>query len=159
MLRYSSSNQIEIFEFEHPFEAELDAENRWVRLSKILPWDKLVVIYGRSLSKTKGRYGIDGRLAVGCLIIKHRLALSDREVIETLKENIYLQYFVGLRKFQKEGLFDASLFVELRKRMGNEQYDLMNQEIIKVSEEKTTKKKKGGGRTNSKEEDTTTGNS
>ncbi|HED36781.1 MAG TPA: transposase [Ignavibacteria bacterium] len=39
--------------------------------------------------------------------------MSDREVIETIKENIYLQYFVGLKRFQKEGVFDSSLFVEL----------------------------------------------
>lgn len=142
MLRYISPSQIEIFEFEHPFERELDKENRWVRLSKILPWDEMVGIYSRSLSKSKGRYGIDGRIAVGCLLIKHRLGISDREVIETLKENIYLQYFVGLKKFQKESLFDASLFVELRKRMGNEAYDKMNQSIIKVSEAITTSKQK-----------------
>lgn len=143
MLRYNSPNQIEIFEFEHPFETELDKDNRWVKLSKLLPWDELVRIYGRSLSKTKGRFGIEGRLAVGSLIIKHKLTASDREVIEMLKENIYMQYFVGFTGFQKEAAFDPSLFVELRKRMGKEQYDLMTQEIIKVLEEKTTKTKKG----------------
>jgi hypothetical protein len=144
MLRYKSPKQIELFEFAHPFETALDKENRWVRLSKILPWDQLVGIYSRSLSKSKGRYGIDGRIAVGSLIIKHKLGLSDREVIETLKENIYLQYFVGLKKFQKEGIFDSSLFVELRKRMGSQEYDKMSQAIIKVSETITSKKQKRG---------------
>jgi hypothetical protein len=159
MLRYNSTKQIEIFEFEHPFETELDKGNRWVKLSKILPWDELVRIYGRSLSKTKGRYGIEGRIAVGCLIIKHRLGLSDREVIETIKENIYLQYFVGLKRFQKEGVFDSSLFVELRKRMGNKQYDMMNQEIIKLTELKFTKKGKGKKATNGNKEDKLDGSS
>jgi hypothetical protein len=35
MLRYKTANQIELFEFEHPFETALDKESRWVRLSKI----------------------------------------------------------------------------------------------------------------------------
>lgn len=135
MLRYNSTKQIEIFEFKHPFETELDAENRWVKLSKLLPWDELVGIYSRSLSSTKGKYGIDGRLAAASLIIKHKLGLSDREVIETIKENIYLQYFVGFHGFRKEAAFDASLLVELRKRMGAAEFDNMSREIINRSEE------------------------
>ena len=149
MLRYKTTKQEEIFsrrdgspEFEHPFQTELDPENRWVRLSKLLDWDGLVRIYSRSLSSTKGKYGIDGRLAVGSLIIKHKLSLSDREVIETLKENIYLQYFVGFKTFRKEAAFDASLFVELRKRMGAEEFDKMSQEIISRSEEIIKERKK-----------------
>ena len=104
MLRYTSTKQIEIFEFEHPFQTELDSENRWVKQSKLFPRDELVGIYGHSLSKTKGKQSIDGRLAVGSLIIKHKLVLSDREVIETIKENIYLQYFVGSKDFAKKQL-------------------------------------------------------
>lgn len=141
MIRYTSVNQIEIFEFEHPFETELDSENRWVKLSKLLPWDRLVGIYSRSLSTDTGRYGIDSRLAIGALIIKHRMKLTDREVIETIKENIYLQYFVGFKSFTTQAAFDPSLFVELRKRMGADKFDEMNQEIISLSEKKKEKKK------------------
>jgi IS5 family transposase len=154
MLRQKDSNQLEIFEFEHPFEGELDANNRWVKLAKMLPWEEMIKIYGKSLSKDKGRYGIDGRLAVGCLIIKHRLNISDREVIQSLQENIYLQYFVGFQKFKKEPAFDASLFVHLRKRMGIEAFDAMSQEIIKISEgikqQKKSRKKGGKGETEGK---------
>lgn len=69
MIKYNPKNQIDIFEFEHPFEVELDKNNRWVKLANYLPWDKMVSIYSRSLSSHSGRYGIDGRLAVGALII------------------------------------------------------------------------------------------
>ena len=142
MIRYTSQNQIELFKFEHPFESELDKNNRWIKLSKLLPWDRLVGIYSQSLSSDTGRYGIDGRLAVSALIIKHRLKLSDREVIETIKENIYLQHFVGFKKFTTKSAFDASLFVDLRKRMGVDKFDQMNVEIIKLSEEKKKKPKR-----------------
>ncbi len=146
MIRYTSQNQIELFKFEHPFESSLDKSNRWVTLSKQLPWDRLVGIYSQSLCADSGRYGIDGRLAVGALIIKHRLVLSDREVIETLKENIYLQYFVGFKKFTTKPAFDASLFVDLRKRVGADKFDLMNVEIIRISEEKKSSGKKSQGK-------------
>ena len=119
----------------------MDPNNRWVKLSKLLPWEELISIYGKSLSSSKGRYGIDGRLAVGSLIIKHRLNISDREVISMIQENIYLQYFVGFHKFKKEPAFDSSLFVHLRKRLGSAAFDEMNQLIISVSERMKSKKK------------------
>ncbi|MDA3860177.1 MAG: IS5 family transposase [Melioribacteraceae bacterium] len=140
ILHYKSENQIELFEFEHPFGGKLDPTNRWVKLSKILPWEELISIYGKSLSTSKGRYGIDGRLAVGSLIIKHRLGLSDREVISMIQENIYLQYFLGFHSFKKEPAFDSSLFVHLRKRLGSVAFDEMTQLIISASERIKNKK-------------------
>jgi len=141
ILHYKSNSQIELFEFEHPFEGSLDSSNRWVKLSKLLPWEELIAIYGKSLSSSKGRYGIDGRLAVGSLIIKHRLNLSDREVISMIQENIYLQYFLGFHSFKKEPAFDSSLFVHLRKRLGSVAFDEMTQLIISASESIKNKKK------------------
>lgn len=159
MLKYTSTKQIDLFEFKHPFETSLDSENRWVKLSKIIPWDKLVKIYSKSLSSTKGKQSIDGRLAVGSLIIKHKLQLSDREVVETLKENIYLQYFVGFTSFQKKAAFDASLLVHIRKRMGKERFDLMNEEIIRVSEKIKSKSSKTSKQRDNKDEDDSKTNS
>ncbi len=34
-------------------------------------------------------------MVIGAVIIKHMLNIDDREVIEQIKENIYLQYFIG----------------------------------------------------------------
>jgi IS5 family transposase len=140
MLDCKRINQIELFEFKQPFETELDSSNRWVKLSKILPWEELISIYSKSFSGKKGRNGIDGQLAIGSLIIKHRLNISDREAIKQLQENIYLQYFVGFHSFKKEKAFDPSLFVHLRKRLGSEAFDEMNQSIILASERLKKKK-------------------
>ncbi|VXD22689.1 transposase (fragment) [Planktothrix paucivesiculata PCC 9631] len=35
-------------------------------------------------------------MALGALIIKEKLGISDRETVEQIKENPYLQYFIGL---------------------------------------------------------------
>ena len=53
------------------------------------------------------------------MIIKHKLCLSDEETDAQIQENPYQQYFVGLAGYQMEALFDPSLFVEIRKRMGH----------------------------------------
>jgi hypothetical protein len=40
----------------------------------------------------------DARIVIGAMIIKHKQKLDDREAIETILENKYMQYFLGLRE-------------------------------------------------------------
>lgn len=134
MLKFKSTKQLRIEEFKTPFELKLSSDNRWVRLSSIMPWDDLVKIYARSLSIDKGRESIDGRIVVGALYIKHRMNLSDRETIETIRENPYMQYFLGLNVYHPNRLFVPSLFVDLRKRMGLDKWDEFNKIIINRTE-------------------------
>ena len=42
---YISPNQLTIVGFETPFEQHLRADNRWVILAKLIPWDDLSPIY------------------------------------------------------------------------------------------------------------------
>jgi len=56
------------------------------------------------------------RIALGALIIKEILRISDREVVEQIKENPYLQYFIGLTSYRNEAPFEASLLVHFRQR-------------------------------------------
>jgi len=130
MIRYTAQNQLRFENFQTPFERNLDPENRWVILAGRLPWDEMAQIYFRSLSPDRGRPVLDARLVISALIIKHWLKLSDREVVQTLQENVYLQYFAGFSSFHPEPAFDPSLFVELRKRMGADKFDEMICRII-----------------------------
>jgi hypothetical protein len=54
------------------------------------------------------------RMALGALMIKEKLGTSDRETVEQLKENPYLQYFLGLSSYSNEAPFEASMFVHFR---------------------------------------------
>ncbi|NOY74535.1 MAG: transposase, partial [Kiritimatiellaeota bacterium] len=76
---------------------KLDPENRWVRLSKLIPWDLLEDLYGSKLSNGMGRPGKNVRVAFGARIIKHKLNLSDEEVVEQIRENPYPQFFNRIR--------------------------------------------------------------
>ena len=40
------------------------------------------------------------RMALGALIIKEKLSISDRETVEQIKENPYLQYFIGIESYK-----------------------------------------------------------
>jgi hypothetical protein len=61
------------------------------------------------------RPGISPRLDLGALIIKYKEKLDDRGIIAAIQENIYMQFFVGLKEFNPEPILDPSLFVEIRK--------------------------------------------
>ena len=96
MYTYNSENQLKIEDFKTDFELLLDPRNRWIQLSSITPWDDLVSEYIKSLNERIGAPGINPRVAVGSLIVKHKLNLSDEETIRTIQENIFIQYFLGL---------------------------------------------------------------
>jgi len=132
MIRYRSEKQLKIEEFRTPFEMKLQKDNRWVILADKLPWDELANIYYRSLSPGMGAPAKDARLVIGALIIKHTLGLDDRETIETIRENMYIQYFLGLCEYTYYDVFDRSLFTTLRYRMGEDKFDAMTCELIKI---------------------------
>jgi hypothetical protein len=69
---------------------------------------------------------------IGSLIIKHLCHLDDREVVEQISENIYMQYFLGYSSFVNEKPFDASLFVEIRKRIGMDVVNTINERIVEL---------------------------
>jgi IS5 family transposase len=54
---------------------------------------------------------------LGALIIKARLGLTDEELVSQIKENPYLQFFIGLEGFQYSAPFDPSMMVYFRKRL------------------------------------------
>lgn len=143
MIRYKSTKQLTIEEFKTPWEIKLDKENRWAKLAEIIPWDELADIYYQSLSKNMGQPAIDARIVIGALIVKHKLGLDDREAIETIRENPYIQFFLGLSEYTYEDVFDRSLFTALRYRMGYDKFDAMTVELIKRSEVSKSKKTSG----------------
>ena len=68
MIRYRSQNQVSIEEFRTPFQLKLDTQNRWGKLSRILPWDKLTTIYYQAMSTEQGRASIDASRIIGAVM-------------------------------------------------------------------------------------------
>jgi transposase, IS5 family len=142
MIRYTPASQLTIEGFDHPFDLELDQNNRWIKLASLIPWDALASVYAKNLESDKGRFSVDIRMVIGAIIIKHKLKLSDRETVAMIAENLYLQYFCGLKSFQTEIPFDPSLFVDIRKRMGADKFDQFNDLVIARTESLKPKNKR-----------------
>lgn len=94
--------------------------NRWIALAQLVPWELADEIYRESLCGDFGAPALPARVALGALLIKERLGLTDRETVEAIRENPYLHFFIGKAEFEQTSPFDASLMVGFRKRFGEE---------------------------------------
>jgi IS5 family transposase len=142
---YTSPKQLILSGFETPFTNNLNPNNRWVVLAHKISWDVLVSVYQKQMHNTKtGADGINARVAIGSMIIKHMCSLSDRETILQIQENMYMQYFLGYSSFSNEEPFDPSLFVEFRKRLGIEQINAINEKILGLKSEKKQEQDEAG---------------
>ena len=95
-------DQVVLAEFLMPFAGKLDPQNRWVRLSSIMPWDKIEEIYLRTMSTETGRKAIPARMAFGTIYITESENLTDEGCVTAIQENPYMQYFLGLHEFQQK---------------------------------------------------------
>lgn len=130
MYRIPEQLQQELRDFYLPFGGSLDEQNRWVRLAAMIPWEEIEKRYARQFSKNLGAPAKRSRMALGALIIKQRLGISDEETVQQIRENPYLQFFLGFKGFTTEVPFDASMMVYFRKRFGAETLNEINELLI-----------------------------
>ena len=141
-----TAGQLEFEKFCLPFGGQLSRENRWARLSSMLPWDELESEYAEQFSIKMGAAAKSVRMALGALIIKEKLGISDEETVEQIRENPYLQCFIGLKEFTEQAPFDASMMVHFRKRFSLEMLKKLNERIVRKEEhEENTKDNHEGG--------------
>ena len=143
MYREESEKQQKLEDFYMPFGGHLNEENRWAILSKKVPWQEIEKDYKEKLGNTEmGAPAKSLRMALGSLIIKEKLQISDREVVEQIRENPYLQYFVGLDGYKDEAPFDASMMVHFRKRLDGKLIQKTNEILFGEYQEALRKKKR-----------------
>lgn len=110
---------------------KLDPSNQWVRLSEITPWEAIEREYAASFDGIlTGNPAKSARMAVGTLIIKERYGFSDEDVVEEIRMNPYLQYYIGLCTFTHKAPFDASTITRFRKRATPQMLATINDLVI-----------------------------
>ncbi|MCX4353924.1 MAG: transposase, partial [Lachnospiraceae bacterium] len=117
-------------DFNQPMGLRMNSDNRWIKLADQIPWDEFEVKYARLFPSHTGNVAKPFRMALGALIIQTRFQYSDRELVEQITENPYLQYFIGLPGYQEDAPFDASTLVLFRKRISAEMLMEVNEYLL-----------------------------
>ena len=110
MYRTKDTRQLELENFYLPFAGHLNEKNRWVALAQLIPWEEFEEQYAEHfVDYEMGAPAKSFRMALGALLIKEKLSITDRETVEQLRENPYLQYLIGMEGYRDEAPFDASM--------------------------------------------------
>jgi IS5 family transposase len=130
MYRKEDAHQLKFENFYLPFGGHLRRDNRWVILASQIPWQTIEQTYGQHFCDDNGAAAKPARMALGALIIKERLGVTDRETVEQISENPYLQYFLGLSEYTAQSPFHHSMMTHFRKRFDQAALAAINQSIV-----------------------------
>lgn len=89
------TGQMVIEDFVLPFEGKLNANNRWVKLAKIIPWEQIEKDYAELFPSHLGTVAKPLRMALGKLLImdlEHRLRLLYCHFLRTIWEAFLGRY-------------------------------------------------------------------
>ncbi len=125
-----------------PNQIQLDENNQWVVMADLIPWQEFEQKYMDIFDEKLGAPAKPFRMALGALIIQQTKNLTDRQTVQEIRENPYLQYFIGLENFSNKIPFNSSMMVHFRKRIGSEVIDNINQQIVLKELKKKKKMKK-----------------
>ena len=76
-------------------------------MADLIPWHEFEDEYASLFYEEIGAPAKSFRMALGALIIKEKLGISDRGTVEQIKDKPYLQYFIGMSSYINEAPFDA----------------------------------------------------
>jgi hypothetical protein len=133
--------QLAFEDFYLPFGGKLNPNNRWVQLAQLIPWSELEAEYATqfAIESGQGAPAIKFRTALGALIIKEKLGITDEETVEQIRENHYLQYLIGMEAYRDEVPFDPSMMTHFRKRISFEMIAKANEKIVAEERKKKLK--------------------
>jgi len=151
-----STHTPEFDQFDMVFGGSLKADNRWVILASLIPWNDVEEKYSKLSNANNGRPAIPVRVALGALILKEKMKSSDEELVEQIRESPYLQVFLGYEGYKYEIPFDPSMMVHFRKRLSGNILKEVNALIIEKNKQvfethDDEDKGKGSGEGESKE--------
>lgn len=133
MYRKRDRQQMTVEDFTPPFGGRLDANNRWVKMAAVVPWDMVEDIYAATFKDKNpdGRPPIPSRIAFGALYIQQSENFPQRRTLEHISENVYMQYFLGLTEFNPKPLFESAMMSQFASRFSKEDMGKINEEIYR----------------------------
>jgi hypothetical protein len=79
-----------------------------------------------------GRPAIPARHVIGALILKYIPGVSDDELTQQLRENPYLQFFIGLEHYQDTPPFQNSTLSRVREQLSEKESGEFERSLLKL---------------------------
>jgi len=130
MYRKKEDESMTLFPELFTFGERFDRENEWCKVAEIVPWERLEGMYRKYFSEKEGRVAKDARLVLGMIIVKHRKRLSDRDVVQEVSENIYVQYLCGFTHCTSKHVIHASTLSKIRGKVGAKFFEGFEGEVV-----------------------------
>jgi transposase, IS5 family len=108
----------------------LNPEHPLYVLAERIDWSQFEAAIDACYADELGRPGVNTRLMVGLLYLKHAYDESDESVVARWVENPYWQFFCGLGYMQHELPIDPSSLSKWRKRVGAERLEKLLEATI-----------------------------
>jgi IS5 family transposase len=99
-------------------------------LADRIDWQQFELAIDECYAEELGRPGVNTRMMVGLMYLKHAFDESDESVVARWVENPYWQYFCGCDYMQHELPIDPSLMSKWRKRVGAERLETLLEATI-----------------------------
>ncbi len=96
----------------------LNPEHPLYVLAERIDWAQFDVAIDACYAEELGRPGVNTRLMVGLVYLKHAFDESDESLVARWVENPYWQFFCGCQYMQHELPIDPSSLSKWRKRVG-----------------------------------------
>lgn len=130
---------IPLFKEIMPYSNQIDQNNRWINLSKLVPWQVMEVIYLKHFHPEKHKKVKKCRLMMGLMLGQMLLEQSNVAIVEYFHENPYFQYFCGQDTFvpkREKAIIHHSLLTKRRTRLGKTYISQFEKEVLEVLKEK-----------------------
>ena len=107
-----------------------DRAHELVVLRRIIPWERIVTRLTPFYDEAPGAEGKSLRIMAALLIISRLRGLSDRKVVEQVRENRYIQYFCNVPDKGLQTFLHPSSLSVLRKRLGEDGFAIIGDEVF-----------------------------
>jgi transposase, IS5 family len=111
----------------------LNPEHPLYVLAERIDWPAFDAAIDACYAEELGRPGVNTRLMVGLLYLKHAYDESDESVVARWVENPYWQFFCGCQYMQHELPIDPSSLSRWRKRVGAERLEKLLEATIRTA--------------------------
>ena len=108
----------------------IDPNNRWVKLRNETRWEELEAFYNSKLDSNKIHPGASARMVIASLIIKYKIKISSEETINMLRENPYLQYFIGIEEYSSALPLTSRMLLAVKGTFNRDEWEEFKRIII-----------------------------